>query len=282
MLNQMFQTITAVSTPTTPLPRRIWMMVVVWMLAMISLPIFKWTIGVQVLSQVLTLAVVLQATAVLFILLRRWSWQRTLYAFSVITVFTLLIEIIGSHTGFPFGDYHYTALLTPQVGEVPLLIPAAWFMMLPPAWAVAHRFAHNRWLFTAVSAAALTAWDLMLDPQMVAWNLWVWDQPGGYFGIPWQNYLGWLGTAVLLTLIIRPDNLPRRSLIIIYTITWFLETVGLLFFWDLAGPAIVGGLVMGAFVLLGWTSVLRNFPLQPPPKPLLRRDPRSPIETTTD
>ena len=66
--------------------------------------------------------------------------------------------------------------------------------------------------------------------------------------------MGWWGTAVLLTALIEPKNLPARPLLIIYTITWFLETFGLLFFWGLPGPALVGGVVMGLFGWLGWRA----------------------------
>ena len=37
----------------------------------------------------------------------------------------------------------------------------------------------------------MTAWDLAMDPMMVAGGHWVWEQPGAYFGIPLQNYWGW-------------------------------------------------------------------------------------------
>jgi hypothetical protein len=45
-------------------------------------------------------------------------------------------------------------------------------------------------------------------------------------------------------------DLPARPLIAIYAITWALETIGLLFFWGLPGPALVGGAVMGLVLLL--------------------------------
>jgi putative membrane protein len=37
---------------------------------------------------------------------------------------------------------------------------------------------------------------------------WVWDQPGGYFGIPWQNYAGWLLSAAVMTALAAPLNVP--------------------------------------------------------------------------
>ncbi|MEZ4593631.1 MAG: carotenoid biosynthesis protein [Chloroflexota bacterium] len=239
-------------------------LIILWVLAMIGLPIMKWIWGPGMIPLGLTLGVLLQATAVFLTLRDSWGWQKTMATAVVISGLTLFVEWLGSTTGFPFGSYSYTDLMQPQIAHVPVLIPFAWFMMLPAAWAVAHliqaqlpgQWASNRWLYLLLAGLALTAWDLFLDPQMVAWGLWVWDNPSGYFGIPWVNYAGWLGTAVLLTALIRPKNLPARPLLVIYTITWFLETFGLLFFWGLVGPALVGGVVMGAFVWLGWRSMV--------------------------
>ncbi len=231
---------------------------------MIALPIMNWIWGLETLPLGLTVSVLLQAAAVLLILRGGWGWQKTGGTAVLIAALTLFVEWLGSTTGFPFGSYHYTELMQPQIGGVPVLIPAAWFMMLPCAWAVAGqiqkqlppRLAAKRWFFPLIAGLVFTAWDLFLDPQMVAWGLWTWDNPGGYFGIPWSNYVGWWGTAVLLTIFVRPKELPTKPLFMIYAITWFLETFGLLFFWDLAGPALVGGVVMGLFVWLGWRSVV--------------------------
>lgn len=244
-------------------PSLITLLILSWVLAMVSLPILNWIWGPAIIPLGLTLAVMLQAAAVFLILRDGWGWQKTVGTAVLIAALTLFVEWLGSTTGFPFGSYHYTNLMQPQIGGVPALIPAAWLMMLPCAWAAAsllHAQLPPKWAAkrSLIAGLAFTAWDLFLDPQMVAWGLWAWHNPGGYFGIPWSNYLGWWGTAVLLTALIRPKNLPTKPLLIIYTITWFLETFGLLFFWDLVGPGLVGGAVMGLFVWLGWRSVIRN------------------------
>ncbi|MEZ4635217.1 MAG: carotenoid biosynthesis protein [Caldilineaceae bacterium] len=109
-------------------------------------------------------------------------------------------------------------------------------------------------VFALFSGLAITAWDLFLDPQMVAWQLWVWETPGGYFGIPWVNYAGWLLTGVLITLVVRPAQLPVLPLIMVYVTTWLLESIGLAFFFGLPGPAAVGFVGMGVFV---WAVVRR-------------------------
>jgi putative membrane protein len=234
------------------------LLLITWMLCMIMVPIARWTWGETAIYPLLNLSILLQAGAVFAILYEAWGLRHTLAVAITIVLFTLFAEMLGSRTGFPFGSYAYTDRLQPQIGHVPLLIPLAWFMMVPSAWAVAYRFRSKLGVYIIVSALALTAWDLLLDPQMVNWDLWQWETPGLYFGIPLSNYAGWLLVAALLTWLVRPSQLPLRPLLLVYTITWFLEWFGLAFFWGMPGPALVGGLVMGFFVLLGWHTIVKR------------------------
>ncbi len=231
---------------------RLWL-VAAWVLTMISIPILRWVIGDSVLHWGVIAGVVLQAAAVLSIVQSAWGTRETLRVAAIVIPLSWLIERIGSTTGIPFGSYHYTETLAPLLGGVPLIIPLAWLMMLPAAWAVAAAITgtHRGWKFVVVAALAFTAWDLFLDPQMVAWGYWVWAEPGGYFGIPWINYAGWFVSSALITAVVRPQPLarwPLTVLLVIYTITWFLQSVGLALFWGMPGPALVGMLGMGVFV----------------------------------
>ena len=231
-----------------------------WVLTMVAVPILRWTWGDQILPQIVIASVTLQAAAVLAALWDGWGRGATLLLAAVILPITWAVEWLGSSTGFPFGSYTYTANLQPQLAHVPLIIPLAWLMMLPPAWAVADLLSQRRggWRFYLVAGLAFTAWDLFLDPQMVAWGFWAWQTPGGYFGIPWVNFAGWFGSATLLTWLVArlsargdgahrlPQTLPTTPLVVIYAVTWFLQTVGQLFFWGMVGPALTGGVIMGA------------------------------------
>ncbi len=234
------------------------LLVGVWALGMIAVPIFIWTVGDATLPWVIAWNVVVLSLTALVVLAAAWPFLTVMRALAVVLIGAWLIEYIGSTTGLPFGAYHYTEQLQPQLGGVPLLIPLAWLMMLPAAWTVAALLApHNRIAFTAVAGAALTAWDLFLDPQMVAWGFWTWHTPGGYFGIPWLNFLGWFASGMLLTWLAAPPPLASRPLLLVYTLTWLLQTVGLGFFWAMPGPALVGALAMGLFVWLAWRRALR-------------------------
>ena len=212
----------------------------------------------------ITVGVSVSAGLVVALLWGEWGVARTLLVGVFILVFSWVFEIIGSCTDIPFGAYSYTGLLKPQILEVPLQVPLGWLMMLPPSWAVAGTISEgikNRWKFPAfvgLSALAMTVWDLFLDPMMVTWGMWVWQNPGSYFGIPWGNYLGWLLVSALITLIIRPAKLPVTPLLIIYTAMWLLESVGLGIFWGIPGPAIVGTFFMGWITITAWRAFVRE------------------------
>lgn len=235
-------------------------LVALWLGALIGLPIALWTLGESARMPLVMLGVSAQAVLTMRLLWRKpggWSALRLVLG---VVVLGFLAEWMGSKTGFPFGVYRYTPALQPQLAGVPLLIPLAWLMMLPSAWAVAsilaRRFAPLSrfvWAQAGFSALAMTAWDLFLDPQMVTWGLWVWqDSAGGFFGIPWSNYAGWLLVSGGITLMLRPVNLPERPLLWMYLVTWILQTIGLAFFWGQPLPAMIGFLIMGSLGLSAW------------------------------
>lgn len=237
-----------------------WWLMGAWVLTMILIPIMRWTVGDVALHWGVMCSVAALALAVVAALWQACGRWPTMWRVLTMAPLAWGLEWLGSTTGFPFGEYHYTTTLQPQVAGVPLIIPLAWLMMLPPAWAIASVIVGGRrdWRFVLVSAAAFTAWDLFLDPQMVGWGYWVWAQPGGYFGIPWVNFAGWLLGSALLTMITRPQKLPIAFLVTIYAVTWALQTTGQLVLWQMPGPALAGGMGMGLFLLLAYLCTRRT------------------------
>jgi len=132
----------------------------------------------------------------------------------------LLVELLGVHTGVPFGRYHYSGAIGPRLYGVPLVIALAWTWMAWPAWlaagVLAKRTAAPIAARIALAGLGLAAWDLFLDPQMVAEGYWRWDhpQPGlpGVPAVPLTNYLGWLGVATAMAAALpHTAALPRTA-----------------------------------------------------------------------
>jgi uncharacterized membrane protein len=144
------------------------------------------------------------------------GWRHTLVFFVLSAAISWLYEQIGVLTGLIYGPYHYTDVLGPKLGEVPLLIPLAWFMMIYPSYVIANLIASDQpigspgrggriiWM-AVLSAAVMTAWDLVVDPVLSgpAVQAWIWERGGAYFGIPIQNYVGWMVTTFTVYLLYR-------------------------------------------------------------------------------
>ena len=189
------------------------------------------------------------------------GWRAAAALVGIATLGGSLVEAIGVATGFPFGSYAYSGELGPRVVDVPLIIPLAWTWMAWPAWLAALRLSRSRWVRVAVAAAGLAAWDLFLDPQMVAEGYWRWLDPTpalpGVPGIPIGNYLGWLGFALLLMTALSQVGGPRIELstgddkpaLALWFWTYASSVLAHAVFLDLPASALWGGVVMGAVVL---------------------------------
>lgn len=186
---------------------------------------------------------------------RRWGAARTGVAGAVIGGIAHTVERCGSRHGLPFGRYRYTDALRPQVGGVPIVVPAAWFAMAVPSREVAHAALGDRSTAArrvVLGAAALTAWDLFLDPQMVGEGYWAWAKVGRYRGIPASNFIGWfvtsLGLIALLEVMLPVDTAepvqPDPVLVGEYAFIAVMETLGFARFFRDRTVALVGGAAM--------------------------------------
>jgi putative membrane protein len=197
----------------------------------------------------------------------------------------LVAEAVGVATGFPFGVYAYTGTLGPEVLGVPVVVPLAWVMMSWPALVVGRTLGRGPLGTVAVGAAALAAWDLFLDPQMVDAGHWWWAEPVPALplvpGIPLTNYAGWLLVATLLIgalhRLLGPDSGPSGPASALYLWTYGSSVVAHLVFFGLPGSAVVGGLVMGLVAVPFAAALLRrpDAPARPGPRPESLPAPRS-------
>ena len=132
--------------------------------------------------------------------------RRTLQFFVVSSVVSYAMEEVGVRTGLIFGAYHYGQGLGAELGHVPLIIPLAWFMMIYPSRIVAKELLQGIDLasvpgivtLSIVAAWVMTAWDVVMDPEMALRGNWIWERGGTYFGVPAHNYFGWLLTTFLI------------------------------------------------------------------------------------
>ncbi len=173
------------------------------------------------------------------------------------------LELVGVATGRPFGHYHYTPLLGPQVGKVPVLAAAAWALLARPAWVVAGLVDRRPALRVPLAAGALTAWDVFLDPRMVREGYWAWPGGGRYEGVPATNFAGWFLTGLLvfaLAAAVDPGDEPEvdgDGALALYVWTLTGEAVANAVLWRRPRVAAAGTLAMGAFAVPALAARLR-------------------------
>jgi len=172
--------------------------------------------------------IVLQVGFVLLHGAWRYGWRAIGVFVAAGLVISNILENLSIQTGFPFGHYHYTG--DGKIFQVPWFIGPAYLATGYLAWIVATVLLDDvrrdsPWLSTigtpVIGAFAMTAWDLALDPATSTINqAWIWENGGGYFGVPLVNFLGWTFTVYLFmqvfALYLRsrgplPDEAPKRA-----------------------------------------------------------------------
>lgn len=203
---------------------------------------------------------------------------------------SLSSELLGTSTGFPFGHYRYLSGLGYKIADlVPFTIPLSWFYLGFVAYLLA-RSGLARWEIPnglrlggaiALGAILLTSWDFILDPAMSQTSVpfWIWEQPGAFFGMPYQNFVGWLGTgAVFMTVATllwdkAPLSLSRSQLI--FPLAVYLANLGFALVMSVGAgfwiPAALG-------ILVGAIPAIVLFFLTPSQSPMAIEDPEAQTE----
>lgn len=135
-------------------------------------------------------------------------------------------ETISVVTGFPFGWYHYSEIMAPFIGHVPVFVLPAYLFMGYASWSLACLFTGQRQIavkgirvvaMPALAAFFMVVWDLSMDPlRATLEGRWLWQSGGAYYGIPASNFLGWFAVTWAMFLVFslqlrRRTRLPTHS-----------------------------------------------------------------------
>jgi uncharacterized membrane protein len=138
----------------------------------------------------------------------RYHWSGILIFLVICLVVSNVLENTSILTGFPFGHYYYTSDLGPKLFLVPLIIGPAYFGTGYLAWVLStvlvgdvrpKSSAFTTFAVPFIASFMMVAWDLGMDPtSSTIRHSWIWEQGGGYFGVPLTNYLGWFFTVYVI------------------------------------------------------------------------------------
>lgn len=123
-----------------------------------------------------------------------------------------LAEVIGVHTGFLFGNYHYLQVLGPKLVQVPIIIAINWFVIIYCCGIATHTVLKKtieklvdktdnisqkaKAISVIIDGAALAVFfDWIMEPVAVQLKFWVWHGNGT---IPVYNYICWFVISIAL------------------------------------------------------------------------------------
>lgn len=133
------------------------------------------------------------------------------------------VELIGTSTGYLFGDYAYGDVLGPKGSGVPLIIGVNWFIIIyccgVTILALYNRLTRNldeamrprpiMKMASVVSDGALLAvfFDWIMEPAAIRLGYWAWQ--GG--DIPMFNYVCWLIVSAILLMIFHICKFEKQN-----------------------------------------------------------------------
>jgi len=127
---------------------------------------------------------------------RDWNVAAVL-AMSSCAILGYGVEVVGVHTGWPFGNYAYGPTLGLKLWDVPLVIGLNWLLLAYTTGTLWARLQAPKVLQAAGAAATMTLLDWLIEPVAMRLDFWQWAGDT----VPLRNYAGWLLVSfVLLTL----------------------------------------------------------------------------------
>lgn len=181
----------------------------------------RWTILILIvvagfglkLNPVLTLGLYVLPTVFIFMHGKRYLGTKNIVLFFIIIcLVSYITEYLGVHTGKIFGTYYYNIVGNgPLLGGVPPLLMLTYFSIAYSSYMVLRVllgfFGMIRgWFiiwYSVLGGLLMTLTDLASDPVNSTINkVYIWSNGGGFFGVPYLNFIGWFGETFVFFMLI--------------------------------------------------------------------------------
>jgi putative membrane protein len=125
---------------------------------------------------------------VILILSRKSNKLKFLWFLVLCFSIGMVVEWIGVHTGYLFGQYHYGNNLGLKLEGIPIIIGINWGILSVCSCELARLFFSKKMVINAiVSAGLMTLLDFLIEPVAIQSDYWQWETTS----IPVYNYVCW-------------------------------------------------------------------------------------------
>jgi putative membrane protein len=128
----------------------------------------------------------------------------------LIIISGLVLEWMGVHKNWIFGDYSYGQALGVQLDAIPITIGVNWFLLVYSAGVLMQLSRIRSAIMRIITGAIiLVLLDLLIEPVAQHFNYWHWTN--GI--IPLKNYLGWFIVSVVMLFVFEQFKFKKQSIV---------------------------------------------------------------------
>jgi bisanhydrobacterioruberin hydratase len=123
---------------------------------------------------------------------------------------SFILEWIGVHKHWVFGEYSYGPTLGIKIDAIPLIIGVNWFLLIYSAGVLMQR-TRIRSIFIRVitSALLLVLLDLLIEPVAQHFDYWHWANNT----IPIKNYISWFLVSGVMLFVFEKFGFKKQSIV---------------------------------------------------------------------
>ena len=127
----------------------------------------------------------------------------------IIFWFGFIVEWVGVHKGWLFGNYAYGNTLGLKLFDIPLMIGVNWFLLVYAAGVTMQRSRLKSAFFRVITGATvLVLLDLIIEPVAIKFDYWQWNNSI----IPLKNYSCWFLVSAGMLYVFELFSFKKQSI----------------------------------------------------------------------
>jgi putative membrane protein len=128
----------------------------------------------------------------------------------LIFISSIIVEWLGVHKHWIFGDYSYGQTLGIKTAEIPLIIGVNWFLLIYSAGVLMQRTRIRSILIRViVGALILVLLDLIIEPVAQHFDYWHWANST----VPLKNYVCWFWVSVVMLFVFEKFGFRKQGIV---------------------------------------------------------------------
>jgi len=137
--------------------------------------------------------------------------ERKLIVFALLIFISgIILEWLGVHKNWVFGNYTYGSTLGFKLDAIPLIIGVNWFLLIYSAGVLMQRTRIRSLFFRVIiGAAILVLLDLLIEPVARRYDYWHWTNNS----VPLKNYSDWFFVSAAMLFAFEQFRFKRQGIV---------------------------------------------------------------------